>query len=48
MVRNLAIRKVLPRWPARRCQNSGLPRVVMVSTASTASSSGDEDEDHGQ
>ena len=40
MVRNLAIRKVLPRWPARRCQNNGLPRVVIESTTSSVSSSG--------
>ena len=41
MVRNLTIRNVLPRWPARRCQNRGWPRVVIVSTISTVSITGD-------
>ena len=41
MVRNLTIMKVLPRWPARRCQNNGLPRVVIASTMSNVNNSGD-------
>ena len=38
---NLTIMNVLPRWPARRCQKSSLPRVVIDSTISSASSTGE-------
>ena len=35
------MRNVFPTWPARRCQNNGLPRVVIESTPKTVSSTGD-------